>query len=536
MLGLGAAHAGEGTISYAAASALSYPWLSIGSDPRISAMGEAGAAAAQGATSLQVNPAGLDFISDPELFFNHNEWDSNFGLRQETLSYGCRMGDGAFGASLQYFSLGSFDTLDSNGALIGSTTESAYSGTLGYAMPFMADRLRLGAALSGSQDSLASSSTTFISGSFGLLYDPWPALRFGLAVTNLGLGSLAEGKAPMQGRFGADWMPFGDRLALAFEYNLPQAAQPSERLGLDWMFYKNFHVRGGWRFNSQGDASVDQGPSAGLGFRAGALDLDYAYVPYGDFSPAQRIAATLTFNDSIFGSRVIIESYGVSQSAKVQYDQGMDAYARHEWYEAKVALGSVLKIYPEFPNADKIQATLKVVEQRISQEKSKGMSSQERAGYLKKVAEARDLEKRGEYAQARERLEVVLEFDPNLKEASDLIQEIKSQMAGKADALKREAQASLEEGDLRACVVRLRQVRAMDPFDADSLERLKRLQGQILAEVKKLHRQGIDRYVTGDIEAAIKLWQAALDLDPTDSQGVKRDLDKAKKLIQLQAK
>jgi tetratricopeptide (TPR) repeat protein len=527
--------AGEATVSLDPAASVSYPWLAIGSDPRISAMGEAGAAASQGVRSLGVNPAGLDLIGDPELFFNHNEWDSDFGIRQETLSYGARMGDGAAAASLQYVSLGTFDTLDSNGAQTGSSTESAFAGTLGYAMPFYGDRLRLGAAVTGSQETLGASGSTFFSAGAGLLYDIWPSLRLGLAASNVALSSLPEGHSPSQYRLGLDWMPWGQRLVLAGEYNLAQSADASERLGLDWMFYSNCHVRGGWRFSAAQDDPLDQGPSLGLGFRVGAFDLDYAYVPYSGFSQAQRIAATVTFSDAFFGSRVIIEGYGVSQSAKVQFDEGMAAYSRHEWYEAKVALESVLKIYPDFPDGAKIQDTLKAIAQKISEEKSKGMNAQERANYLKKVAEARAFVKKGDYARARESLAVVLEFDPNLKDASDLMQEIKTEMSGRADALRREAQAALEAGDLRGCVVHLRQIRTMDPFDNDSLERLKRLQPQILSEVKKLHRQGIDHYVTGDIEGAVRLWQAALDLDPADTQGVKRDLDKARKLMQLRA-
>ena len=58
----------------------------------------------------------------------------------------------------------------------------------------------------------------------------------------------------------------------------------SMRIGAEWNFWEQYSLRAGWRTGGSDPADIDQGFSAGAGLHLGPLQLDYAYVPYGDFS------------------------------------------------------------------------------------------------------------------------------------------------------------------------------------------------------------------------------------------------------------
>jgi hypothetical protein len=61
--------------------------------------------------------------------------------------------------------------------------------------------------------------------------------------------------------------------------------------GADWSLSKSFSLRLGYKYNST-MTSLDglNGLSTGVGFAVGSLNIDYAFVSYGDLGYTHRVS------------------------------------------------------------------------------------------------------------------------------------------------------------------------------------------------------------------------------------------------------
>jgi tetratricopeptide (TPR) repeat protein len=123
-----------------------------------------------------------------------------------------------------------------------------------------------------------------------------------------------------------------------------------------------------------------------------------------------------------------------------------------------------------------------------------------------------------------------------VKEARLALAELNGKVAAQGDKLRAKSDAALAKNDLPGAVAALRSAQQADPEDAKTKASLKALRPRIFAAVKQMHRKGIDDYVKGDLDAAIDVWEQALEMDPSDPDGIKRDLDKARKLKDMKEK
>jgi tetratricopeptide (TPR) repeat protein len=508
------------------------PWLSLSTDARGAGMAEASVASSDDLRALRNNPGGLSLLNEPELLFNHNEWNTAMGFRQEYLAWGRRLGDGGFGLGLNYFSFGNFDDRDLSGAVIGSSSDSGYAASLGWGSAFWSDQVHLGAALEAAQQSLSGQSSSLYTLSLGGLYEASPGLWLGAAATGLGL-SAQGGQAPSAVQIGANWQVFSRSLGLNAEWSKPTLGNSSERLGAEWKILGDYALRAGWRFGSQGEP--DQGFSLGAGAKLGAFQIDYAYVPYGELTQAHRVSLSLDLSEPIFGGNIIVEGTGVTQNAQAEYTDGKASYDKREWYEAKVSLSRALKINPAMHQAAEIKGMLEDIEKKIAADRSHGLSSEQKARIQKHLSSAKSLIEEGELLKARKDVAAVLEFDPQQKDALALQKQVNDRMGTRVKSLKQEAFSALSQDDIVTAVIKFRGVLKIDDTDPDATGTLRKLSSRIRMETKKLHRQGIDLYVTAEIEKAIKIWEKAVELDPSDPDSIKRDIDKARKLLQLRA-
>jgi tetratricopeptide (TPR) repeat protein len=525
---------GEGTISLFSAAKVAQPWLAVSVDPRSAALGDAMVASSDDVHALNINPAGLSRMLDPQLSFQHNEWSSALGLRQEYLAYGRRVGDGGLGLAFNYFSFGNFENRDANGAMLESSSDAAYALSAGYGTSFFSDKVQMGLKLEASQESLGSVVSSLYTLGLGLQYQLFRGLWLGGAVSGIGLNSSDAGEAPGYVHGGLAWQPFHKSLVLAAEYLKPNQGEGTGRFGLEWNLFEQYSLRAGWRLGSGDVAEVDRGFSAGAGIHFGPFQLDYAYVPYQDFSPAHRVGISMNLSEGLFaGNSIVIESAGVTQNAQAEFTDGVAAYKARDWYVAKVSLNRALKIYPSFEKAGEIKVMLEDIDKKIASDKSHGMTPEQKAKIKQKLQEAKKLMDAGQTVQARKEVEAVLEFDGNLKDAVGLLNQINSNISARLGGLKQEAFTALSQGDLRTGLLKYRKVLEIDNSDAEAISRLRKLSPRIRSEAKKMHREGIEFYVNGDVNKAIAVWEQALELDPSDQENVKRDLFKAKKLKEL---
>ena len=523
----------DATVTLLGASSVDQAWLSVDADPWVAALGGACALLGRGAANVAAAPARLDELVDPELSLFHNEWNTSLGMREEQLAYGRRAGDGAWGAGLRYFSYGTFDDRDASGAPLGSSSDYAFAGTLGYAQSYWADALHLGLAATAAQESLSGQPSTIYTAALQGLYDLPGGLTLGLGGSDLRLGGDGGG-SPAVWHAALGWRSPGRALGAAFQYDRPVAGDGSLRLGAEWAVAGDYFLRGGWRF-AQGEGSAqDAGFSVGAGVNLGSLRLDYAYAPQGVFGATQRLGATLTLGEGLFGGKVIIEAGGTSEAAQAAYKAGMAAYDRKDWTEAKVTLSEVLTLQPGFAKADDINRLLGDLGRRISAEKaaaaSGGLSKEQKSNLARKLNDAHAYYAQKQYVLAKNKLQEIFEFDTTLKEAVALKHQLDDSIRDRVAQLNKEAIAALQDDDLAVAVDRLRQALMLDGQDQGTRSRLVKLHPRVAEEVRHLHRLGIDAYLANDWNKAIDLWQRALQLDPSDPMKVGHDLDKARKM------
>jgi len=471
-----------------------------------------------------------------------NEWSPDLGLREDSLSYGTRFGDGAIAGSFRYFNYGSFDNRDANGAALGSSTDDAYAGTLGYGQSFWDDALGLGAALTSSQEVISAYSSSLYTLSIGATYAGPLGLRLAAAALNEKLSGESSYAGPASTRLALGWMSRNRGLQLDADWQRPQLGDGTLSVGGEWTLAGNYSVRAGWRF-AQGEGSVlDAGPSVGAGLRFGDLRFDYAFVPFGPLGNTQQIGATLYLGSAFFGKGdIIIEAAGNSAEATAFYEQGMAAYKGGDWAEAKVRLQDAVKLRPELGGQNDVKQTLLDADRRLAEEKAgmaaaraKGSGNAEARAYLnRKLMEAKAAYAKGDLVEAMEKLKELFEFDSSLQEGVNLQRRIEQDITAKVDKFKNAAVTALQDGDLVSAVVNYRGALKLAPGDKEIRDSLVKLSPRVETEVRRLHREGIDAYINNDLDRAITLWQQALDLDPSDPRNIKRDMDKAKKMKAL---
>jgi len=286
-------------------------FLNLGVGARAVAMGGAFSAAADDATALYWNPAAMTNVRGRSATLMHAAYVASSYF--DYAAYAQDLGRaGAFGAGLQYFSLGTLDETDASGASAGTTSPYDLAFSLGYAYRFAGER-DLGEDRDGWSAGLAAkfiqqkivTSKSGYAADLGLLSPGFRGgkLHLAAAVQNLG----ANVKFDQQ----SDPLPLTVKLGSAYKLNrrwlgtldvsAPRGGRPFAGLGTEYELVDGqespwtLAVRGG--YNSQTLSSITglSGLSMGfgLGYRGGSFD--YAFVPLGGLGQAHRLSLNLKF-------------------------------------------------------------------------------------------------------------------------------------------------------------------------------------------------------------------------------------------------
>jgi tetratricopeptide (TPR) repeat protein len=518
------------------AAAISFPTLAVPVGVKAIGMGEAYTSNGGDVYTLHWNPAGLARMTGFELGLAHNEWSSALGLRQEFLAYGQGVGQkSGMGLSINYFSLGSLDKRDSSGALLGQADASALAATLGYASSMLErDRLKLGLTVEFANQSLFGSAMSGIGGSLGLLFDFTRDTAIGLSVNHLGGGT--GGFAPPQLlNLGLSTSLLNRNLTLALDGVLPFSADPLIKAGLE-MNLSGFFLRGGYRYAmgaKPGD--VQSGLTAGVGFKTGVFAVDYAYVPYGELSTTHRVAATISLPGDFFKPK-IIGAEATTTTAKTYYEKAVALEKSGDMMKAWAQYQRAEELYPEKMKAKPQQfyvTTLKKIKEldaEIKKGKDSGQSSKLAKEY---VSKAEQLIAARRYREAFEPLQMAKKLDAANPAIEKLLKDAKAGFEERLKGFRNEARAADRAGRLPVAVDNYKKLLQIDPGDAEAEAFFASKRKEIESMLKKVHRQGIDLYVAGKVEEAVKVWNNGAQLDYFGAVDFKRDIDKAKKLLDL---
>jgi len=296
-----------------------FQFLSVATDARAGAMGDAMTSLELGSASLYFNPAGLARMDGRfELLANQNRWIADITYNSYAVSYNPAGGRyGVFGLSFV-----SVDYGEVEGTMVWANEQgyidteilnpTAFSAGLGYAKT-LTDKFSVGGQIKYAGQQLGKSMTTLGDDSlivkknlafatavdFGTLYRTgFKSLVFGMSVRNFSNEIKFEKEAfqlPLVFRLGLsidlmDLLPDlpGHSMLLSVDASHPRSYPEQLMVGLQYGFQETLFLRLGYEGNHD-----ENDISFGFGLSRLGLSFDYAYTPYGVFDNVQRM--TLRF-------------------------------------------------------------------------------------------------------------------------------------------------------------------------------------------------------------------------------------------------
>jgi len=296
-----------------------FQFLSVATDARAGAMGDAMTSLELGSASLYFNPAGLARMDGRfELLTNQNRWIADITYNSYALSFNPAGGRyGVFGLSFV-----SVDYGEVEGTMVWANEQgyidteimnpTAFSAGLGYAKS-LTDKFSVGGQIKYAGQQLGKSMTTLGEDSlivkknlafatavdFGTLYRTgFKSLVFGMSVRNFSDEIKFEKEAfqlPLSFRLGLsmdlmDLLPEipGHSLLLSVDASHPRSYPEQLMVGLQYGLGETLFLRLGYESNHD-----ENDISFGFGLSRFGLSFDYAYTPYGVFDNVQRM--TLRF-------------------------------------------------------------------------------------------------------------------------------------------------------------------------------------------------------------------------------------------------
>jgi tetratricopeptide (TPR) repeat protein len=527
---------GNAQIDLYSPAKISFPTLAVPVGVRAVGMGEAYTAAGNDVYALNWNPAGLARVPGFQLGLAHNEWSSQLGLRQEVLDYGMSMSQSSgFGIGIDYFSLGQLDQRASDGALQGQSGAFDFAASAGYGWSMLdQDRLKLGLNAEFGMESLFSSSQSGFGGNLGLLYEFTHDYSLGISLNHLGTGT-GGFMPPSAASFGLSGLFLNHGLTVDVDGMVPFNADPLIKAGLEFNFGV-LSLRGGYRYDvgaKPGD--VQSGLSAGAGFKAGFFDIDYAFVPYGDLSSTHRVAATIELPADFFKPK-IIGADATTTTAKSFYDKGMAFRKGGDLLQALVSFQRAEESYPEKFKGSPQKFYLETKQQikDIQTEMNKrGGSAQLKQAVQKYLGKAQEYLDARRYKDAINELQNAKQIDPQNTEIEAKLKEARGALQEHIRGYLAEAKAADRDGRLIVALDNYIKIIKIDPSEVEANAFLNNRRTEFEAQLKGIHRKGIDLYVAGKVEEAVKVWEKGRVLDYWDSVKFERDIEKARKLLDL---
>jgi hypothetical protein len=301
-----------------------FQFLSVPTQARAAAMGDAFTAMYGGSMSIFYNPAAMAFSpARLDLSLSQNNWIGDIKHVAGSLSFTPANGHyGTFGISILSVDYGEFfgtvvDPTSESGYLdTGTFSPSAFAVGLAYSKA-LTDRFSFGIHVKHASEDLGSVmvsesgsqagahkksySEGVIAFDFGTIYRTgFKSLAFAMSVQNFSREVRFESEGfqlPLVFNIGVsmDMMevikPGSERhsFVLAVDAIHPRAGREQIKIGGEYMFMKVLALRAGYHHNvDERDVSVGAGLQLEYGGRGGRIALDYAYTPFGIFDNVQR--------------------------------------------------------------------------------------------------------------------------------------------------------------------------------------------------------------------------------------------------------
>lgn len=254
--------------------------LRLGLGAREAGMGETGVASSTGAAAVWWNPANNVFADfDTEITLQTQRYVGLFDQHAAAVAH--RAGGGVIGFLFSGFYSDEIERYSAEPVGVPEGTYEPYDVAFGvsYARP-LGDAFGVGVTAKLVYEKIDVYSDTGFAFDVGVAHRAViEGLRFGATLTNVG-GQMNLRDQPFDlptaFRFGAAYTPPGallaEKLTLAGEVLMPNDTNEKAHLGVEYRLLPELALRLGTRVNYE-----SQGLTAGAGFRAGRLGVDYAY-------------------------------------------------------------------------------------------------------------------------------------------------------------------------------------------------------------------------------------------------------------------
>ena len=287
-------------------------FLKIAPGARAVAMGEAFVAVSDDATALFWNPAGMVQIKRSQLALMHSFWLQ--GVAYDYLAYVQELsgpGNERFGLSISFLNSGEMERTqeDASGNYTGiNGVFTATDLALGFAYAWeVANNHSLGTSFKFIRSTIDSAVGYGLSVDLGYLFRITPRFSIGANIQN-GLVSMpirfysekepvsSNHTLPVNGKIGVAYRSMNDKLLLALDVNIPiDRQEASYHFGAEYEITEFAYLRGGYKTKLIQDIDILSGLCAGFGYIWGGVEVDYAFVPYGDLGITHRISLLMKF-------------------------------------------------------------------------------------------------------------------------------------------------------------------------------------------------------------------------------------------------
>jgi hypothetical protein len=280
-------------------------FLKIGVGARAVAMGGAFSAVADDVYSIYYNPAGLANQKKRQVASSYVRYFQ--GINIGFVGYSQKLlKDGVMGIGLNYVSVSDIERrttdVDVSEGTFGANDSALY---LSYANEKLLSSylkgLNVGANLKIIRQTLDTQTSQSYALDLGALYNtPVKKLTAAFGVYNLGthVKFISESDPlPLDLRLGLAYRMFNDSFLVAVDANdFVYDERLTEQVGLEYTYNKAISVRGGYIHGIDSEKLGGlTGFSAGVGFNIWGIQLDYAFVPYGELSDTHRISIATKF-------------------------------------------------------------------------------------------------------------------------------------------------------------------------------------------------------------------------------------------------
>lgn len=279
-------------------------FLNQNAGARALGMGGAYVSLANDTSSIYWNSAGLNLLSQNEIYVMHNMLFE--GARYEFLgvgfpSYGgINLGLGF----IQLFSDGGEET-DASNNIIGafSDVHNAFMLAVGYEL---GDNIFIGQNIKYIQESLAGDSRSAVSVDIGLMYKMSDVFRAGLNIKDAFIIPLQGSglEIPVSVTAGLSYGFFNKVLIVSADADYSSKKDIKLHAGAEYSLLKNIALRGGWNAGRL---------TAGVGFKFDPMVIDYAMLNH-ELGLSHRIALSYKFGNKVRDEKV----YGAEWKKKIK--------------------------------------------------------------------------------------------------------------------------------------------------------------------------------------------------------------------------